>query len=55
MIEATEINVNGIRCRNLNGHNVTIGPECEIENVDCTGELYIDPQAQVKMVNGEMR
>lgn len=55
LIEATEIDIDGIKCKNLNGHNIVIGPECEIEDVDCTGELTIAPGARVKRVNGEAR
>ena len=52
-IEATEIDVDGIRCENLNGHNIVIGPRCIVENVDCTGRLAIAPEAQVKNINGQ--
>ena len=55
LIEATEIDVDGIKCRNLNGQNIVIGPECIIENVECSGSLTIAPEAQVKRVNGQPR
>lgn len=54
-IEATEIDVDGIQCQNLNGENVTIGPNCVIENVECTGNLSIAPEAEVSRVNGAER
>lgn len=54
-IEATEIDVDGIRVENLNGHNITIGPQCVVENVDCSGTLRIAPEAQVKNINGQAR
>lgn len=47
LIEATEIDIDGIKCENVNGHNITIGPNCIIENVDCSGTLSIAPTAQV--------
>ena len=52
-IEATEIDVDGIRVENLNGNNIVIGPECVVENVDCTGRLAIAPEAVVKNINGQ--
>jgi len=52
-IEATEIDVDGIRVDNVNGHNIVIGPSCIVENVDCTGRLSIAPEAQVKNINGQ--
>ena len=52
-IEATEIDVDGIRADNLNGQNIVIGPECVVENVDCTGRLAIAPDAVVKNINGQ--
>lgn len=55
LIEATEIDIDGIKCKNLNGHNIVIGSECIVENVDCTGNLTIAPGARVKRVNGEVR
>ena len=54
-IEATEIDVDGIRVENLNGHNIVIGPQCVVENVDCSGTLSIAPEAQVKNINGSAR
>ena len=55
IIEATEIDVDGIQCQNLNGHNIVIGPQCIVENVDCSGKLSIAPEAQVKNINGQPR
>ena len=52
-IEATEIDVDGIRVDNVNGHNIVIGPSCIVENVDCTGRLSIAPGAVVKNINGQ--
>lgn len=52
-IEATEIDVDGIRADNLNGQNIMIGPRCIVENVDCSGRLAIAPGAVVKYINGQ--
>ena len=50
LIEATEIDIDGIKCETVNGHNITIGPNCIVENVDCSGTLSIAPTAQVKNI-----
>lgn len=55
LIEATEIDIDGIHCHNLNGHNITIGPQCVVENVDCSGILSIAPGASVQNINGQPR
>ncbi len=55
MIEATEIDIDGIEAKTVNGHNVIIGPDCIVENVDCSGTLSIAEGADVKNVNGQPR
>lgn len=55
MIEATEIDIDGIEAKAVNGHNVIIGPNCIVENVDCSGTLSIAEGAEVKNVNGQPR
>lgn len=50
LIEATKINLTNVYAKTVNGHDVTIGPKCRIESVDCTGELFIDPSAVVDHV-----
>lgn len=55
MIEATEIDIDGIQAKTVNGHNVTIGSDCIVENVDCSGTLSIAEGAEVKNVNGQPR
>lgn len=55
LIEATEIDIDGIECETLNGHNITVGPNCIVKNVDCSGVLSIAPTAQVKNINGQPR
>lgn len=51
LIEATEVEINGVRCQNVNGHNITIGEYCTVEHVDCTGVLKIAPGAKVGKIN----
>ncbi len=55
MIEATEIDIDGIEVKTVNGHNVVIGSDCVVENVDCSGTLSIAEGAEVKNVNGQPR
>ncbi len=53
LIEATEIEIDGICSQNVNGHTITIGSQCHIDNVDCSGTLSIAPGAEVKTINGK--
>ncbi|MDR1422906.1 MAG: hypothetical protein LBI64_08615 [Coriobacteriales bacterium] len=47
LIEATTIDLRGVKAREVNGHDVTIGEKCEIERVSATGRLIIDPSAKI--------
>jgi cytoskeletal protein CcmA (bactofilin family) len=51
-IEATEVDLRKVQAKVVHGHNVVIGPKCEIETIDCTGTLRIDPSASVGTVTG---
>lgn len=53
LIEATTIALQGVEATTVNGTDVTIGPGCVIENLDCNGTLSIDPAAQVAHITGE--
>ncbi len=53
LIEATTIALEGVTAQTVNGTDVTIGPGCVIENLDCNGILRIDPSAQVKSITGD--
>jgi hypothetical protein len=52
LIEATRIELKGVIAGTVNGSDITIGPKCQIERVDCNGTLYIDPEAQVGQITG---
>ena len=54
LIEATTIELRGVRAKNVNGHDVTIGPACIIDRVDCSGTLSIDETAKVGEVVGSV-
>ena len=52
LIEGTTVELRGVRAKSVNGHDVRIGKNCEIERVEATGELFIDPKARVGEVKG---
>lgn len=52
LIEATTINLEGVAAQTVNGTDVTIGPGCVIENLDCNGTLRVAPSAQVANITG---
>lgn len=53
LIEATTLNLCGVTAKVVNGSNITIGPGCIIDNLDCNGALHIDPGATVSHITGE--
>ena len=50
LIEGTTVELRGVRAKSVNGHDVSIGRNCEIERVDASGRLYIDPTSRVAHV-----
>ncbi len=53
LIEATTIDLRGVSASSVNGKDITIGPDCRIENIDCNGTLYIDKSSYVRNITGE--
>lgn len=53
LIEATDIELNGVVAKSVNGKDIRIGPNCEIENLDCSGTLTIDKKSIVKNITGD--
>jgi len=53
LIEATTISLTGVSARVVNGTDITIGPCCVIDALDCNGTLRLDPTAVVKNITGE--
>lgn len=51
-IEATTIEISGVRADTVNGRDITIGPDCTIENLDCSGTLFIHADSHVKNITG---
>lgn len=52
LIEATTIALKGVTAQTVNGTDVTIGPGCVIESLDCNGILRLDEAAQVGSITG---
>lgn len=52
LIEATDVDISGVIAREVNGKNVSIGPRCRVEAVDCSGTLYVSPRARVGTITG---
>lgn len=52
LIEATNITLRNVRAKQVNGANITIGENCVIENVDCTGSLRVHNTAIVRNITG---
>lgn len=52
LIEATTVELRGVTAETVNGRDVTIGPGCTIERLDCSGTLSIDPTASITTITG---
>ncbi len=52
LIEATTIDISGVTADTLNGKDITIGPNCKVGTVDCSGTLYIDSSSIVNSITG---
>jgi cytoskeletal protein CcmA (bactofilin family) len=52
MIEATSIELSGVTADTVNGKDIVIGPDCIINNLDCSGTLSIDKSSVVKNITG---
>jgi cytoskeletal protein CcmA (bactofilin family) len=48
LIEATTVRLRGVKAKEVNGHDVEIGENCEIERVTASGSLHISPWAKVE-------
>jgi len=47
LIEGTTVEMRGVRAKSVNGHDVYIGKNCNIDRVSASGELRIDPKSFV--------
>jgi hypothetical protein len=53
IIEATTIELSGVKAETVNGKDIKIGANCQIDNIDCSGILSIDPASFVGKITGE--
>ena len=53
LIEATTIELSGVTAGVVSGQNVTIGENCRIDRLDCTGQFTVDPSSTVRILNGQ--
>ncbi len=53
LIEATTIDISGVMVDILNGRDITVGPNCTVDSIDCSGSLYIDPSSYVRNISGD--
>ena len=52
LIEATTIKLCGVAAKSVNGKDISIGPHCRIDSIDCSGTLSIDKDSTVKTITG---
>ncbi|MCL2438867.1 MAG: hypothetical protein FWC99_07355 [Coriobacteriia bacterium] len=52
-IEATTIDLVSVTAHVVNGHDITIGENCVIDKLDCSGRLVIHPTATIKEITGD--
>lgn len=47
-IEGNDIDIEHVRCKRVNGHNIKIGKNCNINVVEYSGDITVDDNANVK-------
>ena len=52
LIEATTIRLSGVTAKAVNGQDIVVGPFCEIDSLDCSGTLSVDPTATSQRATG---
>lgn len=53
LIEATTIDLSGVKANQVNGQDIKIGKGCRIEHLDCSGHLSLAKGAKVKNITGD--
>jgi hypothetical protein len=53
LIEATTVELSGVTAEAVNGKDITIGPNCTIGRIDCSGTLSVDMTSTVSSITGE--
>lgn len=51
-IISDEIELINVQAVNVTGKDITIGPKCRIEHLECNGTLHIDEKAEVLEITG---
>lgn len=52
LIEATTIELSGVTANTVNGKDIIIGESCKIDNIDCSGTLFISNSSFVQNITG---
>lgn len=52
LIKANNIVITGVYAKEVNGHDIIIGPYCEVEKIECTGTLKVHDTAKVGTIVG---
>ncbi|MDF2589373.1 MAG: hypothetical protein K0S41_3214 [Anaerocolumna sp.] len=52
VIEATNLELHGVKAKSVSGNTILIGPNCEIDQVECNGILKIHSSAKVNKIDG---
>jgi len=47
LIEGTTVELRNVRAKSVNGHDVTIGKDCDIDRIEASGEISIHPSSKV--------
>ncbi|WP_459502989.1 polymer-forming cytoskeletal protein [Bacillus sp. C1] len=50
LLEGDNIDIDHVHINIVRGNNITVGPNCEIGRIECTGILHVDKNAKVKEI-----
>jgi cytoskeletal protein CcmA (bactofilin family) len=52
IMEATHIELEGVKSNSVSGELVIIGPDCNIKQVECNGTLMVHPSSRIEKIIG---
>ena len=52
-IQAEVVDLMGVSVQNIIGEQITIGPHCEVQSIDCSGTLSLDKKAKAGQISGD--
>lgn len=55
LVEATTLVLEGVTASTVNGSDITIGPGCTIDHLDCNGTLSVDSSSTVREIVGDFQ